>query len=365
MLRIRKIIILFLIVISVPFTSYTQESPYLDSLRIAYRSELNLETKGEVMRKIYRHFYDGQLQFDSAYYYAQKIKKLGQKTGDKQLIFHSIYDQGCVWRAIKEYDSALVYFNKGVAFAKKNNLDASLARAYRDKGTVLYQVGDYEKAMSFYDKSLFLAQKLDLMKLQGRNNLQMGKVYLKKKEFEAAELHLKKAYELYDEHDQVFSEIVYALADLAFQKGDIKGSTAQANTALEMSVKENNPYLQYLSTNLLSKIATHNENFENAYTYKTEAAEIQVSLAESAKKNSVTAYYLKKKLKEQQLETAHFKDKSKYLWVIYVLVSLGVILGTLLVFRQLKVVKMTKEIRDVQERLIKTALDRREHRELS
>ena len=62
---------------------------------------------------------------------------------------------------------------------------------------------------------------------------------------------------------------------------------------------------------------------------------------------------------------ARLEEKNKYLNTIYILAAIGVLLLIILVFRQLKIVRMTNDIHNIQNRLIKSELDIRDQKNAS
>lgn len=111
---------------------------------------------------------------------------------------------------------------------------------------------------------------------------------------------------------------------------------------------------------ILARISEKNEDFESAYEYQDIFVKIRDSLNTAKETNEIQKLKLNFKLNKTEQELAYISQKNSYLNTIYILVLVAVLLLIFLVSRQLKVVKMTKEIHEVQTRLIKEELDKRE-----
>ncbi len=69
---------------------------------------------------------------------------------------------------------------------------------------------------------------------------------------------------------------------------------------------------------------------------------------------------LQLQIQEQQANLTALKQKNKYLTTIYVLTILGILLLIILILRQLKIVRMTKNIHEIQNSLVKYEMEQRQ-----
>ena len=113
---------------------------------------------------------------------------------------------------------------------------------------------------------------------------------------------------------------------------------------------------------LLSNEFDITNSYKEAAFHTRQALLYNDSIANTEVLNQVEKLELQMKIEEQESDLENLKIRNKYLTTIYVLVILGVLLLVLLVFRQLKVSRMTKNIHDIQKRLIESELDRRNNK---
>lgn len=353
--------IYYLTLLLLPFSLDAQNNSDLDSLRTVYKTHTSSKEKAYTARNIFYEFYYGQVYMDSAFYYTQRANEYAIEAKETALIAKTYYDQGCVWQVVEDFDAAIQAYDLCIEFSESNNLQNELAHTYHNKAIVLFQKGEESKAIAYFKKSQQIAQEQKLERLMANNNLKIGEIYLKEKEYQKAREYIYNAFEVYEKNEIIYSEVVYDLANLEFVSGNQALASDKALDALNRAHQENNLWTIFQSNELLSKIAASELDYKKAFEYQTNAQKMSDSLHNVRDTYSVEKFHLLTQLENQKNENLRHKEKNKFLVIIYILVFAGIFLIIVLISRQLKITKMTRDIHQVQERLIKDVLDKREN----
>ena len=257
--------------------------------------------------------------------------------------------------SLGKYTASVALFKQTIPLLEKINAPVKLASAYNNIGANYFELKNYEQAIVYYHKGKDFAElnnqssnlAISYMNI-GEANYMMDELVKAKDDFEISrKFSIAAGVEFY-------ARVLLALKDKTNAK-------IEAEKALELVTKEND--VKYLAkiTQLLSTIAVMEEAFEMAYNLKEQSTYLKQQLSEAKQLNEIEKLRLNFELKKGKKELGLVKQSEKYLSVIYLLVGLGLILLAVLMFRQIKVSKMTAEMHQIQKRLIESELNKREN----
>ncbi len=106
------------------------------------------------------------------------------------------------------------------------------------------------------------------------------------------------------------------------------------------------------SPQLLSNIYRSNKEFEKSLVYFNKAVLFKDSLRTIKERKEIEKLKLNFDLNKKREELAYLNQKDKHQNTIYILITAGIVLLFVLIFRQLKIIRMTSEVRDVQKQLV-------------
>ena len=171
--------------------------------------------------------------------YLNKVKELGEITGDYKSQGKAVQALGSFLREEGDYVSAVEHYLKSVELFE--NLDDPLykADALNNLGVAFMETGNYEYATKFLDKAnLIYSQKKDYPYVV-KVNLNLGISYFSRQEpdYLMAEKHLQKALEitgsLIDKQDYYFNRIYNQIGVIKFQQADYAAAIHNYQLSLE------------------------------------------------------------------------------------------------------------------------------------
>jgi tetratricopeptide (TPR) repeat protein len=172
------------------------------------------------------YFYDGSF-FDLTLEYFKKSLRLRKKIGDQNAISVSYYSLGEVLRAKaakegkSDYRLARKYFSKALELSSKFKNRYVEANVYQGMADIFIKIGEQAKAHNHYQKSLDRFIKIgDQYQLADAHH-KIGNSYSESNDYEKAEEHLTKAFNIAKKIDNPYtlSRVSKALADV-FKKLD-------------------------------------------------------------------------------------------------------------------------------------------------
>ena len=175
---------------------------------------------------------------DSALYYkekdiekslsfVEKILKESQTEGRSAAAYNVLGDIYFEW---KQYDLAISNYKNSLQYRKDESIKLPLAKA-------AFLMKRYREAET-YLKEIDLNQLGVFQKIQVYESL--GNIYLKKKEFEEAKVHYKKALKIANDHETIskVTALNAKLGDVLVAQGDIEKANLQFQNTIELAKKE-------------------------------------------------------------------------------------------------------------------------------
>lgn len=362
----RIIPILFLLQVTLGIA----KNPTIDSLQLSLQENVSPDLKIKTYRALSKEYYQSQRHYDSSYYYS----KLGFDIAiEHELILEQaqlLFDQAAIYRAVGDLDKALYVYNTSLLKAKslgyENKKTQRLITAtINNMGDLHVQKEEYMDAETYFKEALVLAKKYGYKDIEAIEYINLSEIEFFKGNFENSKVSIQKAIPTHKEFVNQLPSYYYILARTNFALHSIDSAEAQAVKGLQMAEKENHFAPAKDLTLLLAKIYNKKSNYSDANKYTELALTYNDSINRYLNRTKIEKLLLNYQLKEQETTLEYLAQKNKYQTLLYIFTGIGLLLLIVIVLRQLKIVRMTKSIHDIQNDLIKSELELRKQSSIS
>lgn len=332
----------------------------LDSLQIKLQTTSDIEERVRLLTDIGLEYYAGQVYFDSAFYYVEKAHLLAAENEVESAEARPLFYLGIIQNFLKNHDKAIDYYVRAKIILEKNGRASQVGAAYNNIGGVYFEQKKFEKALENYERALSIAEEANDSLNMGIDYMNIGEVYYSTGRLEKS----KETFELslallnHANYNPPTVHLFYARA--LFALDEIDASESEAKQALDLANLDMDLKYSSEAAALLAKVYSEKKDFKNAYFYQQTAKVKEDSLNTAKALNEVEKLKLNFELRKNKEELAFIRQKNQYQNMIYALAGIGILLLGFLISRQLKLVKINQEMRDVQKRLIEGELDQRE-----
>jgi tetratricopeptide (TPR) repeat protein len=332
----------------------------IDSLNTQLAEAVQVEKRIELFSDISEYYFDTQIYLDSSFFYAEKAYNLAKKEGIDFEQARALFNLGLVRTETDDFDEAIDYLMRSRELTAKLKLTGNLSVISSNIGGLYFEKKDYINAIKNYNEAIAISEDLkdtigiaiDLLNV-GEARYKMGE-FLVAKEQLIQSLKLLKIMDL----ELASGHLNYGL--VLFELGDIENAKNEAYVALEIAENDNDLRAIAESSQLLSNIYKYNKDFEKSLEYFNMSVRFKDSLHTAKELNEIEKLKLNFELTKKREELDYLTQKNTYQNTIYVLIASGIVLLLILVFRQLKIVRLTAEMHDVQNRLVAGELKQRE-----
>jgi len=356
--------LIFLLLCSL-FQPVLSQTPKIDSLRNEIK--LNNLPNNEVTlhHNIYQEFYSSGVYYDSAFYYAKKAYNITKKNNLKKKEVNALFDLAAVYNAVEKRDSALKYYKKSIRLSKKLNYTDRVLSITNNIGDIYMEKKMYSKAMTYFKEVLKIAKSENNKQIEAIEYLNIGEVYYYTGKLEESKLYLQKSEKLYETlpSKPISTNYIIARTQNALNEGDLAEKKALEGYNAIKDEKEFQT--QYKYALLLSEIYTRKEDFKNATKFNQLALSYNDAIHDNKSVSEIEGLFIKMELQEQNNKLRILEQKNKYRTIIYCIGGFLIILLVILIFRQLKIVKMTKNIHDIQTSLVEYELELKKNKNKS
>lgn len=339
---------------------FAQENEF-SILRDKIEKATTIEDKIERIRDVSYKYFEQQVYYDSAFYYAKMAQEEAVKNNKNVFVAKAIFDQAMIFYEVGDHEKALEYYEKSAQISLDNNTNIGAAHSYVNIGVIYADVyNNYDKALEYYKKVLVISKQEKDDKLSAYALVNIGDQHLKKEEYTLAIEHIEKGNKLFELIGEETSESKLLFAGAHFKLNNNELAKKSALQALDLANKEKRLTSIYEASILLRNILKEEEDYKSSLDFAEKALIYKDSIIKSKELNEIEKLQLNFKIKEQNTQLKNLAITNKYLNTIYIVVALAVIFLIFLISRQLKIIRMTKDIHDIQNRLIKPELEKRE-----
>ena len=357
----QKLVLLFFILI-VQFQAVTQNKA-VDSMRSVLTQNPSKETEGIIYANLSYEFLKDDKFIDSAYFYAVKANNLATENDYYNVKIASAFNIGRIYSLVGQFEKATHFYKLALKDARKLKNDPYLSAIINNLGDIHLEKKNFKKATVYFKDALQLAKDSNNKSLESLEYANLGTIAFETGKLDQAETYFLKSRRLYDSLNiayPLYWELTKTyLAQKRYNDAENEALNGLSKVALNTFSTDNNAEYNYNLAISLSEIYMQMGNVEKSTDYIKKAIVYRKKIENISIKNKLEQVELKQKLREQQLLLAQLEEKNKYQSIISVIGIVVLVLFVLLIFRQRKIVKMTREIHNIQHQFIKTELDKR------
>ncbi len=352
-------IFLMLLFVSTVAPLWGQDSR-IDSLQKQLETEASDEEKVKILSRIGMSYHNRQVYFDSAFYYTEKAYLLAKEFDMMEMQARTLFNMGYIYSSINDFHTSIDYYQQAKKVIEELNLQGPLNSVLNNIGGCYFELGEYDRAIDYYKEALLIAKEMGDLQSEGVDYMNIGEALYKKGDLQASKENLEKAKEIIEGVDFDPSSIHLYYGRTMFALQDTALAREEGEKALERALAEKDIANISGSHELLSKIYAAMEDYKSAYNHGKQYRVFNDSINTARELNEIEKLKLNFELQENKEQLNLIIQKTKYQNIIYILACFGVLMLVILVFRQRKIAKMTKEIHNVQKRVVEEELKRRE-----
>ncbi|GAB5398778.1 MAG: hypothetical protein Aureis2KO_03630 [Aureisphaera sp.] len=352
--------LILLLLFAVTFFPLWGQDAMIDSLQKRLNEDLSQEDRVRVLTNIGVRYNNKQVYFDSAFYYTEKAFLLAKQYNLEKMQANTLFNLGIIHNSINDYSTAISYYEKSKEVIERLGLTGPLGNVLNNIGGCYFELFEYDTAIRYYKEALTIAEEQGDLNSVAIDYMNIGESLYKKGDLQGAKLNLEKAIEIISTGDFDPATVHLFYGRTLYALGDMELARMEGEKALQISEGEGDTRYIAESSELLAKIYVELDDFKSAHKNERKFRIYSDSLNTAKEINEIEKLRLNLELQENKEQLALVMQRTKYQNIIYILVSFVAIILVILVFRQRKIVKMTKEIHTIQKRLVGQELDKRE-----
>ncbi|MDP2688046.1 MAG: tetratricopeptide repeat protein [Aequorivita sp.] len=350
-----KVIIYLIFFIAV--THGVAQTSKIDSLRSKLGEDRRPNVQISLHHKLIDEFYKSAIYYDSAFYYAKKGYQIAltEDLPKEQVDF--LFNIAAVYYMTEKRELALQYYEQCLELAKKENLMEFIPAIFNNIGDIYMKEKEYVNAKTYFEEVVDFGKKNQKGRLEAIGYLNLGEIFFYENDFQKSITYFEKSEAMYKLSPPKHIGIDYLMARTYLALDQPKIAEQKALEGYRAIINSQDYHSLYDYVLLLSKIYADTGMYKEAVGYNKLALAYNDSLNVGKDLSEVEKSFLHMELQEQNNKLQILQQKNKYIGIIYIIGSLVVILLVILITRQRKIVRMTKDIHDIQNSLIKYELD--------
>lgn len=216
-----------------------------------------------------------------------------------------------------KHKEAIKYLEKAIEINTKNENNTGLGISYNKLGNIYEDLGDFDKSIDCFKKGISFAQKDKFVMLEAELSVNLGRLYLEKKDYSNAEKKLLIGEKLCREINAPQTLLIACsnLGNYYLEKNQLEKSFAYYTEAYELAKEtENYTYIIITAENLADYYQKKND-FRKAFPYLKEAYKAKDSIfnMEVADKTEELLRTYQNELKEQKIKNLTVENDIKNL----------------------------------------------------
>lgn len=258
--------------------------------------------------------YDALANWDLAIKTTEQSLKLSLQLNNKTLIGNDYNQFGIMYNKQGHYHKAKKYFARELLIRKELSDTFSIISAYTNLGNVYDKLKKTDSALFFLRKALSLTteSKNDYYSIGFVNN-DIGAFFLRTKQYELAEKHLKislNARKKIGDNWEIGYTLNY-LGSLYNEIGNFNESRKCLNEAVQIAKSNGNSKQEYESYELLGKMYATDGKYDSAYFYSVKHSFLRDSLIRTQNMLSAEALIANYEFDKKQKEIELLKKRSE------------------------------------------------------
>lgn len=304
-------------------------------------------------------FYNSQLYNDSAYYYNEKAYQIAKEYSLPDKEGRALFNFGLILTETGETDLAIENYLKALFIFERLKDSRSISVINSSIAALYFTEEKYEKAIAFFNKAIEISTRDKDSIGMTVDYANLGETEYKIGKYTDAKKHLRLAKNIAKKKGLAFPSLNTSYGNTLFALQEADSAMVEAKRGLLLAQEENDIKSISEASDLLYRITYHKENYKEALTHYMRFAMYKDSLNVAKDTNTIEKLKLNAEIQTKEEELSRMQQKQKYMNIIYVLVGIGIILLVFLVSRQIKVVKITQEVHDIQTKLVGEELKER------
>lgn len=331
----------------------------VDSLRQQLRTTETLEEKAKLFGDMAKAFINTQVYNDSSYFYNNKSYEIALDIENSELEGRALFNFGMIYNNLGDYDLSLSYYLKALPFYEgtSNYINQSIINS--SVAALYYNKEEYQKSKIYFEKAIRFSEiEEDAVGLL-IDYVNLSEVTYMLNDFPKAKEHIEHALSISKKTAVEFPQIYIIHGTILFQFDSLVRSKEEALKGIKMAKEDSDISSVVEASNLLYKIASKSKNYKEAIAYLETYKKYDDSLNRAKELNEIEKLKLNFELKKKEETLTYMSQQNKYQYIIYGLGFTGLGLLVLLVFRQLKISRMTEDMHKIQKSLVAAELKQR------
>ncbi len=353
----RRFSLILLLFFSIVFSQ--ESSQKIDSLKKVLKKSIPPEGKASTYNRLSYEYLVSKKSFDSAYYYADIGYNYAVKENLKRKQVDLLFSKAAIYYNVGNYDKSLKNYLVALQIAEEENYTSIIPAITNNIGDLYMIKKDYKNAEKLFNKCLKVAQINKINNLEAMEYINLGEIYYYTEQYEKSLKFVNIGIEKYETIGDTLPLNYYTQARTLLALNEFEKAKSSSLIGIKKAIEKNNAEYIYKHSLLLSEIFSEFKNYKKALFYKDQALKYKDSINLKSEFDKIEKLKLNFKVEEQAASIENIKQKNRFLKTIYILIGIGVLLIILIIFRQLKIVRMTKTIHDIQYSLIKHELDKK------
>lgn len=350
---------------SILLTSATAQSQIVENLKKDLFLATNPLQKTILNIEIGNEFKARGVYLDSSFYYLDKALKIATESQIDEKIPEIYFQLADTYSIAESWEQASDYFEKTIPFLLETNSYGTLATVYNNLGKTYYRSNNLEKAESFFNQSIETAKLNKIRSSIPSSYIQLAELKLDQNKFYEAQQYINQLENFPSVRYPKQFSVLFISAKINFRIGNYELALTQALKANSAAERSKNLDQLLQSQQLLHEVYERLGDYKEANSALKKAVIVRDSFSKIQRYNEIEKMELKLQLKAQENEVKNLEHENRYKYLIILVFSIAIFLIALLIFRQIKISKMTKEMYHIQNKLITRELEIREEKNAS
>lgn len=270
MITMKKGLLLFFLLLSLPTLSNAQVEKQEDSLLLVIAKTGNDSIKMDAYNKLRRVTY--YTESEKSLKYTKKYLQYAKKNKYPQLIAIAQFYMGNGYVTQSEYDKALNYYLKSAKYFEKEKDSSRLSSVLNGIGAAYESSENLDKSLEYFQKSQKISEDSKDLRRNALALNNIGNIYKKTGKIKSAIVTVEKAISLLSDNDrQYYNLISINLANIYVEDGQNEKAEVLFKEALTIVTVEDDALTYLISKKGLGEIAIDRNQYDKAVTYLEEA----------------------------------------------------------------------------------------------
>lgn len=239
--------------------------------------------------------------------------KIFEELNDIEGIERTYLALGRIFDNQKEFEKAILYYKKGLQIAIKNKLENRECIYLNSLANVHFQINKNKESELFAKKALLVATKNNFEIIKAISLMHLGDIYFDENKMDLAENFYKQSAAVFKNlnGDNNYCRVLIDLGKIKIRKKEYQSALMLANQSYELAKKSNYPSEKKAAAELLSETHFLTKNFKQAYDYQTIAKTIGDSIFYDENKNIALKSEFKYETEKKEAEINQLSQAKK------------------------------------------------------